>query len=135
MPISSVRRSDKTPSTEESLLARLRKGADAESWRLFVELYTPLVYRFGRRRGLQDADARDVAQKVMARVHRAIGRFAYDRQRGRFRHWLGRITVREVIRHRQREARPGRGSGAGQGDSLVERQPGPAEGDWLEEFN
>jgi RNA polymerase sigma-70 factor, ECF subfamily len=128
-------RSDKTPSTQVSLLARLRKGADAESWRLFVELYTPLVYRFGRRRGLQDADARDVAQKVMARVYRAIGKFTYDRRQGRFRNWLGKIAVHEVIRHRHRDARPGKGTGGGQDDWLVELQPGPMEGDWLEEFN
>jgi RNA polymerase sigma-70 factor (ECF subfamily) len=117
------------------LLARLRKGADVESWRLFVELYTPLVYRFARRRGLQDADARDVAQKVMARVYRAISRFSYNRARGRFRNWLGRISVREVIRQRQRDARPGKGSGAGQGDSLAVQRAGPIDGDWQDEFN
>src|SRR3954452_17221321 len=85
--------SSKSPSTKGSLLARLRRGADAASWRLFVDLYTPLIYRFCRRRDLQDADAQDVTQKVMARVYRAISKFTYDAKRGHFRNWLGVITV------------------------------------------
>src|SRR5262245_32271013 len=35
---SMMNRASKTPSTKGSLLARLRRGADAASWRLFVEL-------------------------------------------------------------------------------------------------
>jgi RNA polymerase sigma factor (sigma-70 family) len=126
--------SAKTPSTKGSLLARLRRGADAASWRLFVELYTPLIYRYCRRRELQDADAQDVTQKVMARVYRAISRFTYDAERGHFRNWLGVITVREISRHRQSERRSGQ-RGGGRSDELAERTPGPPEGDWLEEFN
>lgn len=124
----------KSPSTNKSLLARLRKRNDAEPWSLFVDLYTPLVYRYARRRGLQDADASDVAQKVIARVYRVLHKFEYDPERGRFRDWLGTITNREVISHHRREAR-GRGAGAGRGDSVARRVPSASEGDWLEEFN
>jgi RNA polymerase sigma factor (sigma-70 family) len=116
-------------------LARLRKGKDAGAWRLFVELYTPLIYRFCHRRGLQDADAEEVTQAVMARVFLAIGKFAYDPERGRFRNWLGVIAIHEISRYRQRAARPGQGIGGGEGESLAERIPGPDESDWLEEFN
>jgi RNA polymerase sigma factor (sigma-70 family) len=128
-------RAGKTPSTRVSLLDRLRKGADAAAWQLFVDLYTPLVYRFARRKSLQDADAQDVAQKVMARVYKAIGKFAYDSQRGRFRNWLGVITLHEIARHRDQAGRVGKGYGEGRGDWLAEQMPGPDEGDWFDAFN
>src|SRR5436305_10047648 len=124
----------KIPSTNKSLLARPRKRKDVEAWSLFVNLYTPLIYRYARRRGLQDADASDVTQKVIARVYGVFEKFEYDPERGRFRDWLGTITSREVGRHHSREAR-GRGAGGGRGDSVARRVPSAAEGNWLEEFN
>ena len=45
-----------------------------------------------RRRGLQPADAEDVAQETLFAVARAIERFEPDRQRARFRTWLARIA-------------------------------------------
>ena len=65
-----------------TLLARLRHDGDAEAWKTFVNLYTPLVFRSAASRGLQDADARDVTQQVLAIVHRTIGKFEYDRAAG-----------------------------------------------------
>jgi RNA polymerase sigma factor (sigma-70 family) len=127
--------SQKPPSTKASLLARLRKGKDPSAWRLFVELYTPVIYRFCLRRGLQDADAEEVTQAVMVKVFLSIGRFAYDPARGRFRNWLGVIAIREIFGYRERTERPGKGSGGDQTESLAEQVIGPEEGDWLEEFN
>ena len=128
-------RASKTPSTRVSLLERLRKGADNVAWQLFVDLYTPLIYRFARRQGLQDADAQDVAQKVMARVFKAIANFFYDSQRGRFRNWLGTITVHEISRHRERARRATKGLGGDEGESIAERMPRTDEGDWFDAFN
>jgi hypothetical protein len=47
--------------TSPSLLLRLRDPADAGSWQTFIDVYLPLVYGHCRKRGLQDADATDVA--------------------------------------------------------------------------
>ena len=134
MVVSAMGSMAKAPPTNRSLLARLRKANDTEAWSLFVDLYTPLVYRFARRRGLQDADASDVTQKVISRVYHVLHKFDYDPERGRFRDWLGTITHREVITHHRREAR-GQAAGAGRGDSAARRLPSGTEGDWLEEFN
>jgi RNA polymerase sigma-70 factor (ECF subfamily) len=123
------------PSTRITLLARLRSADDAEAWRTFVDLYLPLVYRYCRRRGLQDADARDVSQQVLASVHRAIDKFEYDPQRGRFRGWLGTIAVHEIGRHAQRDRRPGKGGGDGAGEWLAEQEGRPDDAAWMEEFN
>ncbi len=84
--------------TRPSLLVRIRDPQDAESWNLFVELYTPPVLRYFRLRGLQDADAADVTQEVMAQVARSMHSFRYSPERGRFRDWLGTVTRRKVNR-------------------------------------
>jgi RNA polymerase sigma-70 factor (ECF subfamily) len=123
------------PSTRITLLTRLRSAADAEAWRAFVDLYLPLVYRYCRKRGLQDADARDVTQQVLASVHRAIDKFEYDPTRGRFRGWLGTITQHEIGRHMARDRRPGKGGGEGVGNLRAEQESGEVDSAWLEEFN
>ncbi|WP_422928226.1 RNA polymerase sigma factor [Singulisphaera sp. PoT] len=77
--------------TRQSLLIRIRDTADAVAWRQFVDLYGPLVYRYARRRGLQDADAADLMQDVLSSVVRVAGRYRYEPERGTFRGWL--LTV------------------------------------------
>lgn len=80
------------PETSESLLLKLRDAEDAAAWERFVALYRPAVYRLARRRGLQNADAEDLAQQVMQRVARAIGDLRKDPARGTFRNWLFRVA-------------------------------------------
>jgi RNA polymerase sigma-70 factor (ECF subfamily) len=55
-----------------------------------------LVFAYGRRRGLQDADAADLVQQVLAAVAAAAGRFAYDPARGSFRGWLLAVARNEL---------------------------------------
>ena len=63
---------DEPPATRRSLIVKLRDPADAGAWCEFVALYEPLVYRLARRKGLQDADARDLCQEVFRTVAQAI---------------------------------------------------------------
>lgn len=125
-----------TPSTHLTLLTRLQQGQDAEAWKFFVDLYTPLVYNFCRLRGLQDADARDVTQQVLANVHRFIEKFAYDPARGRFRNWLGVITLHEMRRHQRRQRRA-RATGGQREErfNIAELAGAAVDPDWIEEFN
>ena len=58
---------------------------DAAAWGEFVDLYAPVVYGFGCKQGLQDADAADLTQEVLSKVAGAAGRFQYDPTRGSFR--------------------------------------------------
>ncbi|MEM9366854.1 MAG: sigma-70 family RNA polymerase sigma factor [Planctomycetota bacterium] len=74
--------------TRKSLIVRVRDVDDSHAWSEFVEIYGPLVYRFGRDRGLQDSDAADLSQMVLMEVARCIERFDYDAKIGRFRNWL-----------------------------------------------
>ncbi|HEY3395983.1 MAG TPA: sigma-70 family RNA polymerase sigma factor [Lacipirellulaceae bacterium] len=85
------------PETRYSLIARLERTDDDEAWREFLAVYRPLVYRIARRRGLQHADAEDLAQHVFSAVGRAIRNFQPDAARGRFRSWLARISQNATI--------------------------------------
>ena len=87
-----------TNTTRISLVCRLRDHDDAEAWSRFVDIYGPLIYRYGRRRGLQDADASDLAQDVLREVSSCIERFEYDPTAGRFRNWLLLIARRTLSR-------------------------------------
>ncbi len=80
------------PETRVSLILRLAKPTDVQAWQEFADVYAPALYSMARRRGLQPADAEDVAQETLFAVARAIERFEPDRQRARFRTWLARIA-------------------------------------------
>lgn len=124
------------PSTHVTLLARLATGKDATAWKIFVDLYTPLVYNFCRWRGLQDADARDVTQQVLTNVHRFIEKFEYEPARGKFRDWLGVVTLHEIRRHQRRQRRMGPVRGKGGGAlSAADLAAGAVDPDWIDEFN
>lgn len=78
--------------THASLLLKLRDMEDTATWERFVDLYTPMIFAFCRKRGLQEADAADIAQDTMRTVATAIRRFDYDPARGGFRNWLFTIV-------------------------------------------
>jgi RNA polymerase sigma-70 factor (ECF subfamily) len=117
------------PPTRGSLLVRLRDSGDQAAWRQFVEIYAPLIFGFFRKKGVQDADAADLTQDVLAAVARALRDFEYDPRKGSFRGWL--FTA---VRHRL--ARFGDGpSVRGAGDTAaleqLQQHPAPAdEPDW-----
>ncbi|MCI0456701.1 MAG: sigma-70 family RNA polymerase sigma factor [Gemmataceae bacterium] len=123
------------PSTRPSLLVRLRDPADSEAWRQFVELYAPLIYRYGRRQGLQDADAADLTQDVLRAVSSSIGRLEYDPARGSFRGWLFTLARRKRCDLHARQHRPGQGSGDSGVQTRLEEQPAhEEEGQWDRDY-
>lgn len=111
------------PDTRPSLLARVHAtgaaGQDEDAWREFVAIYRPAVYRLARGRGLQHADAEDLAQGVFAAVHRAIGRWEADPARGRFRAWLATATRNAAVNALTRKPRDVAAGGTSAQDLLA----------------
>lgn len=101
---------DSSPSlpTRVTLLARLRLAqTDQAAWNEFFELYAPLILAWCRRWKLQPADAEDVTQDVLFKLHKAIRCLDYDPGRGRFRAWLHRVAEnawKDFVANRQRPA-------------------------------
>ncbi len=82
----------KFPETSVSLILRLAEHDDVQAWQDFVEIYAPAIRAMAVNKGLQAADAEDVAQDTLYAVARAIQRFEPDGERAKFRTWLGRIA-------------------------------------------
>jgi RNA polymerase sigma-70 factor (ECF subfamily) len=105
--------SAQTPST---LLDRARAW-DQAAWQRLVHIYSPLVYRWCRHSGLQEADAADVGQEVFQAVARALADFRHDGPGASFRGWLRTITLNKV----RDFARRGRAEVPGTGGSDAQR--------------
>lgn len=80
---------DRTPA---SLLERLRRPGEREAWDRFVQLYTPLLYSWACRLGLQEQDKADLVQDIFATLLREMPEFRYDPDRS-FRGWLRTVVV------------------------------------------
>jgi RNA polymerase sigma-70 factor (ECF subfamily) len=85
--------------TPATLLNRLRRPGDPEAWAQFVQLYTPLLYRWAEQLGLGPAEAADLVQDVFVTLLKTIPEFRYDRRRS-FRAWLCTL-----VRNRFRDVR------------------------------
>ncbi|HJT76969.1 MAG TPA: sigma-70 family RNA polymerase sigma factor, partial [Gemmataceae bacterium] len=120
------------PATRASLLVRLRDPRDEAAWAQFVELYAPVVYGYLRKQGLQDADAADLCQDVLAAVAGAVGRLEYDPARGAFRNWLFTVVRHKFWSWREAQERRAQGTGDSATYRLLEQVPAPAgeEAEW-----
>lgn len=117
-------------------MVQLRDATNHVAWREFVRLYSPVVYGFARKRGLQDADAADLMQDVMRSVSSAIGRLDYDRRQGMFRGWLFTITRNKIFNLLSSRRNKPQGSGDETTNRLLEQQPEASDGadDWEMEY-
>ena len=90
-------------STPLSLLERLRRPEDRDAWERFVQLYTPILYGWARRTGLNQDDAAALLQDVFAILVEQMPTFRY-RASGSFRAWLHTVLSnrwRELRRRKQ----------------------------------
>jgi RNA polymerase sigma-70 factor (ECF subfamily) len=93
-------------STHQSLLARLSRGDDQAAWDACFARYRDLIVGVARRRGCVGADAEDVLQDVFLELGKAMPRFHYDSERGRFRGFLKTITGRVIGKRLRRLEAP-----------------------------
>ena len=102
--------SDELQKTRQSLLLRLKRH-DGAAWREFVSLYEEAVFRYCRGRGLQEADARDATQEVLAAAHSRLESWDADDSRGTLRAWLFRVARNVAVDSIRRRARQAQASG------------------------
>ncbi len=115
--------------TSASLLERLRRPAEHHAWGRFVELYTPVLFAWTRRLGLQAHDAADLVQDVFTILVRKLPEFEYDRRRS-FRAWLRTVFLNRW-RNWRRDAGP-----VVEGDAVPEAAvPDPAAEQAEAEYN
>src|SRR5688500_14804460 len=101
--------------TSVSLLDQVR-AHDPEAWRRLVHLYSPQVFRWCRRAGLNSEDAADVLQNVFLAVATRVADFRRDTPADSFRGWLWGISRFKIADHfRSREEAP---AGAGGSTAL-----------------
>ena len=78
--------------TRSSLIQRLKATINGESWEEFFHTYWELIYNVARRAGLSEADAQDIVQETILKIHKSLDRFEYNRKRGTFKGWLRTVT-------------------------------------------
>lgn len=110
------------PETCESLILRVKNAQDTRAWDQFVATYRPIVLRLAQQRGLQSADADDVAQRILFSVSTAVENWEPASNGPRFRNWLGRIARNAIINALTRQ-KPDRGSGSSSIQGLLEEVP------------
>ena len=121
--------------TRPSLLLRLRELGDAEAWQEFVRLYTPLVFGYCTRQGLQEADAADVSQEVMRVAAQSLPDFRYDVERGKFRGWLLQTTRHRLYKFFARQKHSPQPANSTTVERFLDQEPLPEEqGRWEEEY-
>jgi RNA polymerase sigma-70 factor (ECF subfamily) len=89
--------------TRSTLLARLTDRDDEEAWCTFNELYRPMLVGYAHKRGLDAADADDVAQQCVEAVLANIDRYQHT---GSFKAWLRTIAqnrIRDLFRKRREQ--------------------------------
>lgn len=124
MTDSSIKLDSGSSATSLSLLNRARRK-ESGAWDRLVSLYTPLVYCWCRRIGLQEADAADMGQEVFQAVARKLKDFRRDRAGDTFRGWLKVITRNKLRDFAQAKAQAKVGIRGGKLDALIHPPPDP----------
>jgi RNA polymerase sigma-70 factor, ECF subfamily len=122
-----------TPETRLSLIRRLQSGTDANAWAEFSNIYRPVIVRLASSKGLQAADAEDLAQKVLLAVSRHIVSWKPDPKRGRFRTWLQKIVRNATLNALSRvpqDAAPGGTTAMRSIADLPQRDAAAFDGEW-----
>lgn len=122
------------PSTHITLLNRVRFQTDAEAWREFVRIYSPLIFNHCRKFRLKDCDAEDVCQEVFRQISTSMHSFEYNRKLGRFRSWLGTVTYHEICRYFKNNKRFQNQTGTSGLQDAIYQQAGESDAAWADEF-
>jgi RNA polymerase sigma factor (sigma-70 family) len=115
--------------TRRSLLSRVKKLDDQESWKELFASYSKLVYSVAIKAGLDATEAEEVVQETFITLTKSLPKFQYDPKVGSFKGWLIHTTqfkIADQLRKRKRFA-PRDPSTKGEGrTATIERIADPA---------
>jgi RNA polymerase sigma-70 factor (ECF subfamily) len=84
--------------TSASLLHKVQ-ARDPDAWNRLVRLYSPLVFHWCRRAGLNAEDSADILQTVFLGVATRVGDFRRETANDSFRGWLRTICRYKIADH------------------------------------
>ena len=104
--------------TSMTLLNRLQRSDEPETWERLVALYSPLLSTWLRKYDVQDSDSDDLIQEVLMAVSKDLSSFDHNGRPGAFRAWLRSVMVNRLRNFwRARGRHP-----QAVGDSSIERR-------------
>src|SRR5277367_1779155 len=124
--------------TRQSLLERLKRWDDQESWHDFFNSYGGLLYRTAVKAGLSNAEAQDVVQDTIIAVAKKIDNFRYDPAKDSFKGWLLYLTRKRIAAEYRKRQRSRSAADLNESSVEIEQVPDPAgvsiEAVWEEEW-
>ncbi|MCH7726001.1 MAG: sigma-70 family RNA polymerase sigma factor [Planctomycetes bacterium] len=109
-----------------TLLRGVQEGENG-AWSRFVQLYSPWVYYWCRKRGLQPIDAEDVGQEVFVAVSRKVEDFRRGGEGHTFRGWLHTITSNKVKDFWRKDGNSPGGQGGATAQKVIDQIEEPPE--------
>ena len=91
------------PTTQVSLILRLRDASDADAWEQFVSLYHPLIWSVAKRLRMSDADAHDACQNTLLRLSQVVHQWSPSGENSNFRGWLFRVARNCMLRQFEKD--------------------------------
>ena len=83
-------------STRYSLLQRLSKVDDQESWSEFIKRYKNYISNVLTHTGLHHSEVDDLTQVVLIKLVKLMPEERYSKNKGKFRNWLGKVIKNEA---------------------------------------
>ena len=112
--------------TSMTLLNRLQRTDDPETWDRLVRLYEPLFTIWLRKYDVQSSDADDLVQDVLMAVAKDLKSFDHNGRTGAFRTWLRAIMVNRLRNFWRAQGRRPRAQGDSEIDHRLSQLEDPA---------
>ncbi|MDD7983514.1 sigma-70 family RNA polymerase sigma factor [Lentisphaera marina] len=89
----------KNYNTRITLLQRAMNQDDEQAWREFIDVYKNYIYVIIRKMQVAESAREDLLQQVLVKLWQKLPSFEYDKNRAKFRTWIGSVTRNTVVEH------------------------------------
>ncbi len=96
---------------------------DPQQWERFVNVYSPLVYQWCRRAGVNRNDAADVIQDVFRAVAANLKKFRKEQSNDTFQGWLWQIARYKTLDHFRKLAKQDAAQGGSTAQAHLQQVP------------